>query len=67
MWLFNADFLFNLLRAGDGKVEIRHKVWDYLEDNHLALFPRPPHRRISNFRVSVLHHSLLVVYICRYL
>jgi len=40
------------LCEGDGKVEIRRKVWDYLEDNHLALFPRPAHRRISNFRVS---------------
>jgi len=43
---------------GDSKAEIRNKVWDYLTDNRLALFPFPPHRRISNFKVNqscVLH------------
>ena len=52
-----ASCLWNVLRADDGKVEIRRRVWDYLDENHLALFPRPPHRRISNFRVSILCHS----------
>lgn len=34
----------------DKKSEIRTKVWNYLADNNLASFPRPPHKRISNFR-----------------
>ena len=41
------------LCEGDGKAEIRRRVWDYLEDNRLASFPRPAHFRISNFRVSI--------------
>uniref|UniRef100_A0A3Q3WZU9 Methenyltetrahydrofolate synthase domain-containing protein n=1 Tax=Mola mola TaxID=94237 RepID=A0A3Q3WZU9_MOLML len=30
--------------------DIRHKVWDYIEDKNLANFPRPVHNRIPNFK-----------------
>jgi len=32
-------------------------VWDYLADHRLSLFPFPPHRRISNFKVVQLTHQ----------
>jgi len=32
------------------KWKVRQKVWDYLEDNDLAEFPRPVHHRIPNFK-----------------
>jgi 5-formyltetrahydrofolate cyclo-ligase len=31
------------------KWRIRKAVWDYLEDNNIAQFPRPVHHRIPNF------------------
>ncbi|XP_054157103.1 methenyltetrahydrofolate synthase domain-containing protein-like [Oppia nitens] len=34
------------------KAAIRHKVWSYLEDNDLALPPRPVFDRIPNFKNS---------------
>ena len=34
------------------KESIRKTVWDYLESNNLANFPRPVHNRIPNFKVS---------------
>lgn len=34
----------------DKKSDIRNKIWNYLADNNLSVFPRPPHRRISNFK-----------------
>ncbi|XP_069824708.1 methenyltetrahydrofolate synthase domain-containing protein isoform X1 [Dendropsophus ebraccatus] len=40
------------LRAGCTKWDIRQKVWDYIEDNNLADFPRPVHHRIPNFKAS---------------
>ncbi|XP_075704399.1 methenyltetrahydrofolate synthase domain-containing protein isoform X2 [Rhinoderma darwinii] len=40
------------LSAGGSKWDIRHKVWDYIEDNNLADFPRPVHHRIPNFKTS---------------
>ncbi|XP_070565840.1 methenyltetrahydrofolate synthase domain-containing protein-like [Ptychodera flava] len=37
--------------AGDiTKASIRQKIWDYLEANNLASFPRPVHHRIPNFK-----------------
>uniref|UniRef100_A0A674J222 Methenyltetrahydrofolate synthetase domain containing n=1 Tax=Terrapene triunguis TaxID=2587831 RepID=A0A674J222_9SAUR len=33
------------------KWDIRTKIWDYLEANNLADFPRPVHHRIPNFKV----------------
>ncbi|XP_068116214.1 methenyltetrahydrofolate synthase domain-containing protein isoform X2 [Hyperolius riggenbachi] len=38
------------LSAGCSKQDIRQKVWDYIEDNNLANFPRPVHHRIPNFK-----------------
>ncbi|GLG97252.1 Methenyltetrahydrofolate synthase domain-containing protein [Gryllus bimaculatus] len=34
------------------KESIRKQVWDYLEKHNLALFPRPVHGRIPNFKGS---------------
>ncbi|PVD32520.1 hypothetical protein C0Q70_07960 [Pomacea canaliculata] len=31
------------------KWSIRKKIWNYMEDNDLVNFPRPPHNRIPNF------------------
>ncbi|KAL4642090.1 methenyltetrahydrofolate synthase domain-containing protein isoform X1 [Arapaima gigas] len=38
------------INAGATKWDIRHKVWDYIEDRNLANFPRPVHNRIPNFK-----------------
>ncbi|XP_044126301.1 methenyltetrahydrofolate synthase domain-containing protein isoform X2 [Bufo gargarizans] len=38
------------VRAGCSKWDIRQKVWDYMEHNDLADFPRPVHHRIPNFK-----------------
>ncbi|KAM5138468.1 LOW QUALITY PROTEIN: methenyltetrahydrofolate synthase domain-containing protein [Mantella aurantiaca] len=38
------------LTAGCSKWDIRQKVWDYIEKNNLADFPRPVHHRIPNFK-----------------
>uniref|UniRef100_A0A670J005 Methenyltetrahydrofolate synthase domain-containing protein n=1 Tax=Podarcis muralis TaxID=64176 RepID=A0A670J005_PODMU len=35
---------------GVSKWDIRHKIWDYMEANNLADFPRPVHHRIPNFK-----------------
>uniref|UniRef100_A0A6J0UTV1 Methenyltetrahydrofolate synthase domain-containing protein n=1 Tax=Pogona vitticeps TaxID=103695 RepID=A0A6J0UTV1_9SAUR len=39
-------------RAGISKWDIRQKIWDYMEANNLADFPRPVHHRIPNFKGS---------------
>ncbi|XP_075796076.1 methenyltetrahydrofolate synthase domain-containing protein isoform X4 [Pelodiscus sinensis] len=36
--------------AGVSKWDIREKIWDYMEANNLADFPRPVHHRIPNFK-----------------
>lgn len=38
---------------GDNKWDIRHKVWEYIENKNLANFPRPVHNRIPNFKGSL--------------
>ncbi|XP_067905221.1 methenyltetrahydrofolate synthase domain-containing protein isoform X1 [Heterodontus francisci] len=38
------------LKPGVSKWDIRQKVWDYMEENNLANFPRPVHHRIPNFK-----------------
>ncbi|KAM9121918.1 methenyltetrahydrofolate synthase domain-containing protein isoform 1-T1 [Pangshura tecta] len=40
------------LSAGVSKWDIRTKIWDYMEANNLADFPRPVHHRIPNFKGS---------------
>ncbi|XP_042708044.2 methenyltetrahydrofolate synthase domain-containing protein isoform X4 [Chrysemys picta bellii] len=35
---------------GVSKWDIRTKIWDYMEANNLADFPRPVHHRIPNFK-----------------
>lgn len=37
------------IEPDDKKSDIRMKVWNHLRDHNLATFPKPPHRRISNF------------------
>ncbi|XP_032094302.1 methenyltetrahydrofolate synthase domain-containing protein isoform X1 [Thamnophis elegans] len=39
-------------RSGVSKWDIRNKIWDYMEANNLADFPRPVHHRIPNFKGS---------------
>lgn len=38
------------INPGSTKWDIRQNVWDYIEDNNLANFPRPVHNRIPNFK-----------------
>jgi hypothetical protein len=40
---------------GVSKQDIRERIWDYMESQNLADFPRPVHHRIPNFKV--LKHS----------
>ncbi|XP_038224183.1 methenyltetrahydrofolate synthase domain-containing protein isoform X1 [Dermochelys coriacea] len=40
------------LSAGVSKWDVREKIWDYMEANNLADFPRPVHHRIPNFKGS---------------
>ncbi|XP_068941709.1 methenyltetrahydrofolate synthase domain-containing protein isoform X2 [Petaurus breviceps papuanus] len=40
------------LRTGVSKQEIREKIWDYMEAQNIADFPRPVHHRIPNFKGS---------------
>ncbi|XP_070617964.1 methenyltetrahydrofolate synthase domain-containing protein isoform X1 [Erythrolamprus reginae] len=38
--------------CGVSKWDLRNKIWDYMEANNLADFPRPVHHRIPNFKGS---------------
>ncbi|XP_077569509.1 methenyltetrahydrofolate synthase domain-containing protein isoform X1 [Stigmatopora nigra] len=44
------DPVIKINPAGATKWDIRQKIWDYIEDNNLANFPRPVHNRIPNFK-----------------
>lgn len=46
---FIADAASDSSRPGAWKWEIRQKMWDYMEANDVARFPRPVHHRIPNF------------------
>lgn len=37
-------------KSGAWKWAIRKRVWDHLEENDIADFPRPVHHRIPNFK-----------------
>ncbi|XP_025226925.1 methenyltetrahydrofolate synthase domain-containing protein isoform X5 [Theropithecus gelada] len=37
-------------RAGASKQDIREQIWDHMESQNLADFPRPVHHRIPNFK-----------------
>ncbi|XP_036896134.1 methenyltetrahydrofolate synthase domain-containing protein isoform X3 [Sturnira hondurensis] len=39
-------------RAGVSKQDIRERIWDYMESQNIADFPRPVHHRIPNFKGS---------------
>lgn len=39
-----------VIKPGASKWDIRQKIWDYIEENNLANFPRPVHNRIPNFK-----------------
>ncbi|XP_077610220.1 methenyltetrahydrofolate synthase domain-containing protein isoform X1 [Crocuta crocuta] len=41
-------------RTGISKQDIREQIWDYMESQNLADFPRPVHHRIPNFKGSYL-------------
>ncbi|XP_059523125.1 methenyltetrahydrofolate synthase domain-containing protein isoform X1 [Myotis daubentonii] len=41
-------------RAGVSKQDIREQIWDYMESQNIADFPRPVHHRIPNFKGSYL-------------
>ncbi|XP_011931790.1 PREDICTED: methenyltetrahydrofolate synthase domain-containing protein isoform X3 [Cercocebus atys] len=41
-------------RAGVSKQDIREQIWDHMESQNLADFPRPVHHRIPNFKGSYL-------------
>ncbi|XP_036202090.1 methenyltetrahydrofolate synthase domain-containing protein isoform X4 [Myotis myotis] len=41
-------------RAGISKQDIREQIWDYMESQNIADFPRPVHHRIPNFKGSYL-------------
>uniref|UniRef100_A0A670YQY6 Methenyltetrahydrofolate synthetase domain containing n=1 Tax=Pseudonaja textilis TaxID=8673 RepID=A0A670YQY6_PSETE len=41
-----------MARLRVSKWDIRNKIWDYMEANNLADFPRPVHHRIPNFKGS---------------
>ncbi|XP_029281527.1 methenyltetrahydrofolate synthase domain-containing protein isoform X2 [Cottoperca gobio] len=41
------------IKSGATKWDIRQKVWDYIEENNLANFPRPVHNRIPNFKGAI--------------
>ena len=46
----NCDKIYiNLNNPCITKQDIRIKVWDQLEKNNIANFPRPVHNRIPNF------------------
>ncbi|XP_045674602.1 methenyltetrahydrofolate synthase domain-containing protein isoform X1 [Phyllostomus hastatus] len=39
-------------REGVSKQDIREQIWDYMESQNIADFPRPVHHRIPNFKGS---------------
>ena len=43
---------WHLCHSEAWKWDLRKKVWNFLEDNDLADFPRPVHHRIPNFKGS---------------
>lgn len=38
------------LKATITKAQVRQKVWEFLEKNDIANFPRPVYQRIPNFK-----------------
>ncbi|XP_047566951.1 methenyltetrahydrofolate synthase domain-containing protein isoform X4 [Lutra lutra] len=40
--------------TGVSKQDVRQQIWDYMESQNLADFPRPVHHRIPNFKGSYL-------------
>uniref|UniRef100_A0A8C0NWI2 Methenyltetrahydrofolate synthetase domain containing n=1 Tax=Canis lupus familiaris TaxID=9615 RepID=A0A8C0NWI2_CANLF len=50
-------------KASVSKQDIRQQIWDYMESQNLADFPRPVHHRIPNFKV--LRHSWRLFLACQ--
>ncbi|XP_020949361.1 methenyltetrahydrofolate synthase domain-containing protein isoform X8 [Sus scrofa] len=46
--------LWAVSESGISKQDIRERIWDYMESENLADFPRPVHHRIPNFKGSSL-------------
>ena len=49
---FGSLHSFTCFHGEAWKWDLRKKVWNFLEDNDLADFPRPVHHRIPNFKES---------------
>ncbi|XP_022438688.1 methenyltetrahydrofolate synthase domain-containing protein isoform X3 [Delphinapterus leucas] len=47
-------------RAGVSKQDIREQIWDYMEAQNLADFPRPVHHRIPNFKAFKMARTIKV-------
>lgn len=46
----STAFEFAVDASGAWKWAVRQRIWDYMEDNDIADFPRPVHRRIPAFK-----------------
>ncbi|XP_015351473.1 methenyltetrahydrofolate synthase domain-containing protein isoform X7 [Marmota marmota marmota] len=49
-YLINESQVF--VAVGGSKQDIRERIWDYMESENVADFPRPVHHRIPNFKGS---------------
>ncbi|XP_048648329.1 methenyltetrahydrofolate synthase domain-containing protein isoform X8 [Marmota marmota marmota] len=47
-YLINESQVF--VAVGGSKQDIRERIWDYMESENVADFPRPVHHRIPNFK-----------------
>ena len=45
------------------KWKIRKMVWDFMEANNIAQFPRPVHHRIPNFVGAPLASNKVIIYL----
>lgn len=48
----------SFVAVGVSKQDIREQIWDHMESQNLADFPRPVHHRIPNFKVLTHFWSL---------
>ncbi|KAK2500756.1 hypothetical protein MC885_002764 [Smutsia gigantea] len=50
----SAALIKHVVATGVSKQDIRERIWDFMESQNLADFPRPVHHRIPNFKGSYL-------------
>ncbi|KAB1260730.1 Methenyltetrahydrofolate synthase domain-containing protein [Camelus dromedarius] len=48
------------IAIGVSKQDIREQIWDYMESQNLADFPRPVHHRIPNFKAFKMARTIKV-------